>query len=519
MWGRNSIYCAEKFSDYVNEVSFEIFPLVTRRMLRSKGMADELPKLNVEATLSSLPPLRWGNIRKQIASRLKDTSSPLPLLVALDDDPTGTQTCHNIIVLTVWDVPTLAAEFSRTEPGGGFFILTNSRALHTEEARELIAEICRNLQTAAKDAGVTFEIVLRSDSTLRGHFPAEPEVVEEVIGQSDLWILSPFFFQGGRWTIGDIHYVKEGDELVPAGHTPFAQDATFGYSNSNLRDWVVEKTKGRISKDRVKSITIEDVRIGGSEVVAEKLLKFPKGDVVVLNAAAEEDMDIAVLGILDAAAQGKKFLFRTGAAFVSSRLGIESIPPLSAQDLGIARATNPLGGLIIVGSYVPKTTSQVEKLIKRRGAQLHTVTLQVRALLESAAAGQEMITQSIKEAERHLSKGEDVLVMTSRELVKGKDERESLRIGSTVSKAVLEFANGLKVRPRYVISKGGITSSDMATDWLNMKRATIVGQAAAGVPVWRCDEEEPTKPNTLVIWPGNVGTEDTLCDVVEAWYE
>ena len=416
-------------------------------------MEDELQKVNAEAKLARLPPLHGGNLRKQIASRLKDKSSPLPLLVALDDDPTGTQTCHDIIVLTVWDVRTLATEFSRTGPGGGFFILTNSRALHTEDARRLIAEICRNLQRAAKDAGVTFEIVLRSDSTLRGHFPAEPEVVDEVIGQSDLWILSPFFFQGGRWTIDDVHYVKEGNDLIPAGHTPFAQDATFGYKNSNLRDWVVEKTRGRITKDRVKSITIEDVRVGGPAAVTEKLLGLQKGDVVVLNAAAEEDMDVAVLGILDAAARGKKFLFRTGAAFVSTRLGIESILPLSAQHLGIDRAKNPLGGLVVVGSYVPKTTSQIERLIERRGQELHTVTLQVRDLLDSAQAAQEAIKGAIEEAETHLKNGEDVLVMTSRDLVKGKDERDSLQIGSTVSKAVMDFANGLKIRPRYVISK------------------------------------------------------------------
>jgi uncharacterized protein YgbK (DUF1537 family) len=384
---------------------------------------------------------------------LRDQSSRLPLLVALDDDPTGTQTCHNVIVLTVWDVSTLVAEFSRTDAGGGFFILTNSRALHTEEARKLIAEICRNLQTAAKEADVKFEIVLRSDSTLRGHFPAEPEVVDEVMGQSDLWVLAPFFFQGGRYTIDDLHYVKEGNDLVPAARTPFAQDATFGYRNSNLRDWVVEKSNGTISKQRVQSITIEDVRVGGPKAVTEKLMGFGKGDVVVLNAAAEEDMDVAVLSILDAAAQGKKFLFRTGAAFVSTRLGVEPIPPLSAKDLGIERAKNPLGGLIIVGSYVPKTTLQIKKLIERRGQELHTVTLQVQELLESTTTSQKAIDSAISEAEKHLNNGEDVLVMTSRDLVKGKDERESLQIGSSVSKAVLEFANGLKVRPRFVIAK------------------------------------------------------------------
>jgi uncharacterized protein YgbK (DUF1537 family) len=343
-------------------------------------MSEEAQRVNAETKLSSLPPLHGGNLRKQIASRLRDQSSPLPLLVALDDDPTGTQTCHNVIVLTVWDVPTLVAEFSRTDAGGGFFILTNSRALHTEDARKLIAEICGNLQTAAKEASVEFEIVLRSDSTLRGHFPAEPEVVDEVLGRSDLWVLAPFFFQGGRYTIDDLHYLKEGNDLIPAAQTPFAQDATFGYRNSNLRDWVVEKSNGTISKQQVKSITIDDVRVGGPKAVTEKLMKFGKGDVVVLNAAAEEDMDVAVLGILDAAAQGKKFLFRTGAAFVSTRLGIESTSPLSAKDLGIDRAKNSLGGLIIVGSYVPKTTLQIEKLIERRGQELHTVTLQVQEL-------------------------------------------------------------------------------------------------------------------------------------------
>ncbi len=475
-------------------------------------------RLNSEETLASLPPIHTTGLRQQIAKRLDEANPPLPLIVALDDDPTGTQTCHEIIVLTVWDVETLTTEFSRPDQKG-FFILTNSRALHTEEARDLISDICRNLQTAADNAGVTFEVVLRSDSTLRGHFPLEPEVVDSVLGQSDLWILAPFFFHGGRWTINDIHYVKEGGELVPAGQTPFAQDASFGYKSSNLRDWVVEKTRGGITEEQVKSISIEDVRLGGPAAVTRKLMGFSKGDVVVLNAVAEEDMDVAVLGIMDAASQGRRFVFRTGAAFVSTRLGIDSIAPLTAQELGIDRRRNQIGGLIVAGSYVPKTTQQLERLVDRRGEMLFTVILRVEKLLESEKAAKETVARAVKEAEEHLKKGEDVLVMTSRDLIKGKDERESLQIGGIVSKAVLEFVNGLRVRPRYVVAKGGITSSNLATDWLKMKRATIVGQAAAGVPLWRNDDEDPDKPNTLVIWPGNVGTEDTLCDVVEAWYQ
>ena len=164
-------------------------------------------------------------------------------------------------------------------------------------------------------------------------------------------------------------------------------------------------------------------------------------------------MDVAVLGILEAARRGRKMLFRTGAAFVSTRLGIEGIAPLTARELGIRREEDPMGGLVVAGSYVPKTGKQLERLIQRRGEKLHTVVLDVKKLLDSGLPPGEFVKDAVEEAEKYLKMGQDVLVMTSRDLIKGKDERESLMIGSTVAEAVLAFANGLKVRPRYVIAK------------------------------------------------------------------
>ncbi len=160
--------------------------------------------LDLESTLSALPSPTAANVRAQVQDRLRDPESRIPLLVALDDDPTGTQTCHDVVVLTVWDAQTLVAEFTRTRPGGGFFILTNSRALHPGPARVLISEICANLKAASTATGIAFEIVLRGDSTLRGHFPLEPEAAESVLGPADAWILCPFFLQGGRYTKGYI---------------------------------------------------------------------------------------------------------------------------------------------------------------------------------------------------------------------------------------------------------------------------------------------------------------------------
>lgn len=207
------------------------------------------PELTLEQTdvLNRLPtPHESTSLFKTVAEQ----STKLPVLVVLDDDPTGTQTCHDINVLAVWDRDTLLEEFR--SGSRGFFILTNSRALPTPEARELIATICIAVKEAAKVSNREFEVVLRGDSTLRGHFPDEPEVAEEVCGQADAWILAPFFRQGGRLTINDIHYVSSPDgKLVPAAQTAFAKDATFGYTHSNLRDYVVEKSKGKITADRV----------------------------------------------------------------------------------------------------------------------------------------------------------------------------------------------------------------------------------------------------------------------------
>jgi uncharacterized protein YgbK (DUF1537 family) len=472
--------------------------------------------LFLKETLAALPAVSSpsSELRSQTRNVIQ-SSSDIPILVALDDDPTGTQTCHDVHVLTTWSVAVLAAEFKDTAPGSGFFILTNSRALHPPAAQELTIEICQNLKEAAAQAGKRFEVVLRGDSTLRGHFPVEPEAVEEALGASDAWILAPFFLQGGRYTIDDVHYVAEGDALVPAAETPFAKDATFGFKSSHMADWVVEKSKGSISADRVHGISLTDIRQGGPDKVTSILQSASKGTVFIVNAAAEEDMDVVVLGILQASAQGKRFLFRSAAAFVSARLGISPIPPITARKLQLSTAT---GGLVIAGSYVPKTTSQLKVLVEVAGDKLTTVELSVNKLLESEASREQELSHALQIAAGALQQPKDVLIMTSRDIITGADERSSLDIGSVVAAALVAFLERLEVKPRYLIAKGGITSSDMATKGLKMKKATVVGQAAPGVPLWRCDEPTSKWPGLpYVVFPGNVGGDYTLAEVVEKW--
>ncbi|KAH8695986.1 hypothetical protein BGW36DRAFT_428010 [Talaromyces proteolyticus] len=473
------------------------------------------PVLSLDETISQLPPpVPFTHSAADIQQLPHDK---LPILVVLDDDPTGTQTCHGINVLTVWDAATLEAEFH--SGNRGFFILTNSRALPTPQARDLIHEICTAVQKAAAKTNISFEFVLRGDSTLRGHFPDEPEVAEQVSGKADAWILAPFFRQGGRYTINDVHYVLEGGtKLVPAAQTPFAKDATFGYKSSNLVDYVVEKSKGSIPAERVKSISLEDIRVGGANAVVQKLLSFEKGSVVVLNAIVDTDMEIAVQGLLQATTQGKRYLYRTGAAFVSTRLGIEQIPPLSATELELDQSQTSPGGLILAGSYVPKTTEQLECLIDGRGEKLKRIVLDVEELLANSETLEEAISSAVDLAGEYIAKGEDVLVMTSRKLIIGKDDISSLNIGSVVAAALVLFLRLLVPRPRYIIAKGGITSSDAATKSLRMRRAEIRGQAASGVPLWRCTESTSKFSGIIyVVFPGNVGEKHTLRDLVASW--
>uniref|UniRef100_A0A2P2JJM3 Uncharacterized protein LOC100779987 isoform X2 n=1 Tax=Rhizophora mucronata TaxID=61149 RepID=A0A2P2JJM3_RHIMU len=472
----------------------------------------KLPILKKEDVLQSLPP-QWpwdpiDDIRKLNRSNSKT-------LVVLDDDPTGTQTVHNVEVLTEWSVGSLIEQFKKKPTC--FFILTNSRSLSSSKASALTKDVCRNLSSAAKSVeSINYTVVLRGDSTLRGHFPEEAEAAVSVLGEMDAWILCPFFLQGGRYTIGDVHYVTDSDRLVPAGETEFAKDAAFGYKSSNLCEWVEEKTLGRIPASSVISISIQLLRNGGPDAVCELLCSLQKGSTCIVNAASERDMAVFSAGMIQAELKGKSFLCRTAASFVSSRIGIIPKAPMLPKDLGINKDWK--GGLVVVGSYVPKTTKQVEELKMHCGQILRSIEVSVNKLaMKSLEDRDEEINVAAEMADCYLGAGKDTLIMTSRELITGKTPYESLEINFKVSSALVEIVRRISTRPRYILAKGGITSSDIATKALEAKCARIVGQALAGVPLWQLGPESKHPGVPYIVFPGNVGDSKALAEVVQSW--
>jgi len=460
-------------------------------------------RVAADMLLSSLPSPWEEELLPQIQAQVAASGTKV---IVLDDDPTGTQTVHGVTVLMDWSIATLVQALSDPEPV--VYLLTNSRSMPLTRAQAINRDIAGALRAAHAAAGREFVIVSRSDSTLRGHYPGEVEtLLSELDMPIDGILIIPFFLEGGRLTIADTHYVREGPMLIPAAETEYARDPTFGYRHSDLRAWVAEKHKGRVAAADVLSISLEDLRQGGPAVVEAKLKQMRQGQIGVVNAASYRDLEVFTAGLLGAEARGKRFLYRTAASFVRVRGGIAPQALLSAAELGSSERS----GLVIVGSHVRKSTEQLE--MARSLPDVGGVELPVELLLneESRMA---IIRASAEQLDEHLAAGRHALLYTSRERVVRSEGRTALQIGQSISEALAEVVTRLQGHPAWVIAKGGITSSDIATKGLGMRRAQVLGQAIAGIPIWRTGAESRWPGMTYVVFPGNVGEPNALARMI-----
>ena len=457
--------------------------------------------------LEALPPEFPDDLSDAIRAAIDASGRKL---IALDDDPTGVQTVFDTVVLSQWDVADLAAEL--LDPRPVCFVLTNTRSHPEADAVALTREIATNLLEASRQTSKPFVIASRSDSTLRGHFPAETDALTGVLGDIDGLLLVPAFFEGGRYTIDDTHWVRDGERLVPAAETEFARDATFGYTHSRLPAWVEEKSRGRWSAADVQSLSISDIRQGGPDRVAAILDGTADGQPLVVNAASYQDLNVVVLGVLRAEAGGKRFVYRTGAGFVRARAGLIERPLLSRADLVGPDAASPLPGLVIVGSHVARSTEQLRRLLAVPGVA--AITLDVPALLNAATRDNE-IRRVVAGADEALARGVSPVVATSRVVHEAATTGNQLDISRTVSRALVEVVSRIDGRLGWIVAKGGITASYIGTQALRARRAIVLGQIQAGVPVWQLGPETRYPNLPYVIFPGNVGGPATLAEVVQ----
>lgn len=433
-------------------------------------------------------------------------------IIVLDDDPTGVQTVNGIHVYTDWTEESIAAGFA--EENRMFFILTNSRAFQTAQTEAEHRTIAARVAAEARRTGKEFMLISRSDSTLRGHYPLETVILARTLEESgeriDGEVLMPFFKEGGRFTIGDVHYVQEGAELTPAGDTEFARDKTFGYTSSDMKEYIEEKTQGAFRAADVVSISLDDLRAMRVDVIIKQLMAVTDFRKVIVNAVDYVDVKVFAIAMIRAMKAGKHFLFRTAAAWTKVIGGVTDKPLLRRDELVVPGNAN--GGLIIIGSHVKKTTEQFEKL--RELDAVKFIEFNHLLVLDTPRLEAEL-QHIIRETEDAIRHGMTVAVYTGRKRFDAGSEAESLRVSVQISDALTSIVRRLSVQPAFLIAKGGITSSDVGTKGLSVRRALVLGQVAPGIPVWQTGAESKFPGMSYIIFPGNVGAVETLRDVVK----
>jgi len=424
-------------------------------------------------------------------------------IIVLDDDPTGSQTVHSCQLLTRWDAATLRTALLDESPL--FFVLTNTRGMNAERAADVTRQVCGNLKLALADLaaeGTPFNpiFVSRSDSTLRGHYPVETDVMAEELGGFDAHFLTPAFFEGGRFTRDSIHYLMVEGVAKPVHETEFARDSVFGYRNSYLPDYVEEKTLGRIKAVDVERFTLADVR--GN--VSERLMALSGNRCCVVDAETQADMNHFAAQLQAAAARGKRFLFRSAASLLTA---LAALPPQPvAAEAMHAYVRNGKAGAVIVGSHVKKTTAQLEKLLLQPG--ISAIEVDVDLIEQDRSA---LLDHVLGQAARAHVSGLTSVVYTSRVERQFADQATRLAFGEAVSAFLMDVVRGLPATLGFLISKGGITSNDVLSDGLALKTSTVLGQILPGCSVVRCPAEHPRYPDLpVVIFPGNVGDDAAL---------
>ena len=354
-----------------------------------------------------------------------------------------------------------------------------------EEAAAVTREAMEMVVKVNEDYGYRLVVVSRSDSCLRGHFPLETDVIREVLMENgyDVALKTPFcpaFIEAGRVTIDGVHYMKDGERLIPVSETEFARDNVFAYHTSVLRDYIKEKGANPDDYEIVNAQGYEELNAYAQKLSPLTSHLSPSKEAIVIRSSSS--LPKAIAGIPDI-----PLLDRTILSPLPSHLS-----PLPSH----------LSPLYIVGSHVKKTTRQLECLLATEGTC--GIELDVQRILDDAEALMTETQQVIRQVvDEHLTP----VVYTSRQEIRLADADQRQHLGQQVSDFLVDIVRQLSFTPSYLVAKGGITSHDILTHGLHIKSARVLGQIVNSVPCIM------TKDFPYIIFPGNVGNEESLREV------
>ena len=416
----------------------------------------------------------------------------------LDDDPTGVQTLAGIRVLLAWDAQRIG---SALEGRRAVHLITNTRALPSERVESFVADAAH----AALDGVPEAAIMLRGDSTLRGHLLEEYRGVRSVVAP-DTWpvlLLVPALPSAGRITVGGVHLFERDGTRTPLHQTEYAQDGVFAYTSSRLLEWAEERSGRLFRAEDGRELALDALHEGGAAAVAdalEALSATGRPCVFVPDAVTVGDVEAIAEGWRVAVASGAEVLVRCAPTFAGVLTGT------TASDLVPLPAAS--GGLLVVcGSYVEQARRQLERLLEHRSGSLAEADV-------IALAGDDPSTEITRLArvvsERLADDGLAVLA-TPRERP---PETTSLAVGERIADNLARVLAALEVSPDVVVAKGGITSAVTLREGVGADEAEVVGPVLPGVSRWSAAWRDGSPVDYLVV-PGNVGEEDLLERLVE----
>lgn len=393
-------------------------------------------------------------------------------MVVLDDDPTGIQTVHGCLLITQWDEQSVRLGFEDAE--FFFYILTNTRAMTREDAEQVTREAMEMVIKVNQDYGYRLIIVSRSDSCLRGHFPLETDVMRQCLVQHGYTVapktpFCPAFIEAGRVTIDGVHYMKDGNRLIPVSETEFARDNVFAYHTSVLRDYIKEKGANPDDYEIVNAQGYDELR-----AFAEHLTS-------------------------DIIPQTSSIVIRSSFSLPKAISGIADIPLL---DCNILKHQGV--GCFVVGSHVKKTTQQLENLLQAEGTC--AIEVDVQRILDDAPL---LMSETLDTIQQVVDNYLTPVIYTSRQEIRLDDANQRQHLGQQVSDFLVDIVYRLPFTPSYLVGKGGITSHDILTKGLGIKSARVLGQVINSVPCVM------TEKFPYIIFPGNVGSEQSLREVYE----
>ncbi len=420
-----------------------------------------------------------------------------PILV-LDDDPTGTQSMADVPVVLRPDEDTIREAADDAPPA--IHLVTNSRAWSPDEAHRRTGAAARVGRAVLPGA----ELVLRGDSTLRGHVWEEYDALRDVVypGEEPVLLLAPALPEAGRITVDGVHLLETDGRRQPLHETAYARDPAFGYPDADLLAWADHRSGGAFSRSRGRTLHLDDLRTGGATAVASLLGEVADGPgptVCAVDAVTLADLQRIMDGYRQARAARVPVILRTA--------------PTGAGVLTGATATgtvelpaDPDGVLVVCGSYVPRSVRQLGALVGRYpGALVELSPGELTRVGPEALAGR----LAGRLAERIDRDGLAVLAVEH----PGEDGPGDLDRQAAVAEALVAVVRHLDRTPGVVITKGGVTSATVIRDGLGAAMASVIGPVVSGVGRWDV-AAEGGRVSCLVV-PGNVGDDHILLDLVD----